>query len=194
MRAITSLAMMPPGANGDSVPANAPLPAMSAISSGDMPTLPATAMAGAASRALAGVPPGPIVDTTTPSAKNMTGNSPAFPRQSRTARPVNLDSVPLVSAMLNSSVTPTSVTSNGTGKPDRTVLTDIPPRYTPTSQAMASDRMPTLIVVRTLSATARTSAPTETHASVIAPPRPWLRSGHGKAGSRRTGPPAPRPC
>ena len=48
MRAITSLAMTPPGANGDSVPASAPLPVMIAISSGDMPTLPATAMAGAA--------------------------------------------------------------------------------------------------------------------------------------------------
>jgi hypothetical protein len=134
-----------------------------------MPTLPATAIAGGASSALAGVPPGPIVDTITPRTKNMTGSSPAFPRQSRTARPVNLDKVPLVSAMLKSSVTPTSVTSNCTGKPESTAATDMPPRYTPTSQAMASDRMPTLIVVRTLSETARTSAPTEIHARVIAP-------------------------
>ena len=46
---------MPVGANGDSVPASAPLPAMIAISSGGTPARAATAIAGGASSALAGV-------------------------------------------------------------------------------------------------------------------------------------------
>ena len=61
MRSITPCATMPVGANGDSVPASAPLPAMIAISSGGMPARAATAIAGGASNALAGVAPAPIV-------------------------------------------------------------------------------------------------------------------------------------
>ncbi len=82
-----------------------------------MPARAATAIAGGASSALAGVAPAPIVASTKPITKNMTGSTPAWPRHSRTARSVKRASVPLTSAIENSSVTPTSVTSRSTGKP-----------------------------------------------------------------------------
>ena len=93
-----------------------------------MPARAATAIAGGASSALVGVPPGPIVEITSPSTKNMIGSTPACPRQRRTARPVTRDSVPLTSELLNSSVTPTSVTSSAEGNPSSTAPTDMPPR------------------------------------------------------------------
>ena len=58
----------------------------------------------------------------------MIGSAPAWPRQSRTARAVSRASVPLTSAMLNSSVTPTSVTNSVDGKPSSTGAGDMPPR------------------------------------------------------------------
>ena len=160
-------ATIPVGANGDSVPASAPLPAMIAISSGGTPARAATAIAGGASSALAGVAPAPIVATTKPIAKNMIGSAPAWPRHSRTARSVTRASVPLTSAIANSSVTPTSVTNRSTGNPSRTAAVDISPSSTPTMSANASDSTPTLIVVVQLRVTAITSAPTEIHARLI---------------------------
>ena len=76
MRRITPCATIPVGANGDSVPASAPLPAMIAINSGGTPAVAATAIAGGASSALAGVAPAPIVDSSNPMAKNMIGSTP----------------------------------------------------------------------------------------------------------------------
>ena len=92
---MTPFATMPVGANGDNVPASAPLPAMIAISSGGMPARAATAIAGGASSALAGVAPAPIVAIAKPSTKNMIGSTPAWPRHRRTARAVSRSSVPL---------------------------------------------------------------------------------------------------
>ena len=106
MRAMTPCATIPVGAKGDSVPASAPLPAMIAISKSGMPARAATAIAGGASSALAGVAPAPIVAMTKPTRKNMIGSRPACPRQARTACAVTRASVPLTSAMLKSSVTP----------------------------------------------------------------------------------------
>ena len=60
---MTPLATMPVGANGESVPASTPFPAMITISSGGMPARAATAIAGGASSALAGVAPAPMVAT-----------------------------------------------------------------------------------------------------------------------------------
>ena len=108
---------MPVGANGDSVPARAPLPAMTAIWSSGMPARAATAIAGGARSALAGVAPAPMVAMMAPRMKNMIGRRPACPRHRRTARAVTRASVPLTSAMLKSSVTPTSVTSSARRKP-----------------------------------------------------------------------------
>jgi hypothetical protein len=145
---------------------------MIAINNGGTPAVPATAIAGGASSALVGVAPGPIVEMTSPSTKNMIGRSPARPRQICTARPVTCARVPLHWAMLNRSVTPISVTSNAVGNPSSTVLTDMPPRYTPTSHASASDSTPTLMAVVQLSATASTSAAIEIHARGIGSPIP----------------------
>ena len=171
IRLIRPSAMMPFGANGDSVPASTPWPAMIAMRSGGTPAWPAMAIAGGASRALAGVAPAPMVERMRPSAKNMIGRTPACPRHSRTARAVSRASVPLHSAMLKSSVTPTSVMNSETGNPMSTASADIPPRNTPTTSARASDSTPTLIVVVRLRVTATTSAPTEIHARLIAPRR-----------------------
>ena len=141
---------------------------MMAISSGGLPARPATAIAGGASNALAGVAPAPIVATTKPIAKNMIGSTPAWPRHRRTARAVSRASVPFDSAMLKSSVTPTSVTNSATGNPASTASGDIPPRNTPTRSARASDNTPTLIVVVQLRTTASARAATETQARFIA--------------------------
>ena len=140
---------------------------MMAISSGGMPARAATAIAGGASSALAGVAPAPMVATTKPIAKNMIGSTPACPRHTRVARAVNRASVPLHSAIEKSSVTPMSVTIRSVGNPSSTALGVMPPRNTPTISAIAIDRMPTLIVVVQLSVTASTSAPTEIHARLI---------------------------
>ena len=99
--------------------------------------------------------------------KNMIGSTPACPRHRRTARAVSRASVPLHSAMANSSVTPMSVTSRSVGNPSRTALGVMPPRNTPTMSAIAIDRTPTLIVVMQLRVTASTSAPTEIQARFI---------------------------
>jgi len=96
---MTPCATKPVGANGDNVPANAPLPVMIAMSSGGMPARAATAIAGGASSALAGVAPAPIVAIAKPIKKNMMGSKPACPRHRRTARSVNRASVPLTSAI-----------------------------------------------------------------------------------------------
>ena len=69
--------------------------------------------------------------------------------------------------MLNSSVTPMSVTSRSVGNPSSTAAGDMPPRTTPTSSANDIDSTPTLIVVVQLSVTARTRAATEIHARLI---------------------------
>jgi hypothetical protein len=167
MRSMTPCATKPVGANGDSVPASAPLPVMMAISNGGMPARAATAIAGGASNALAGVAPAPIVASAKPIKKNMMGSRPAWPRQRRTARSVNRASVPLTSAIANSSVTPTSVTSKSTGKPSSTSAVDMPASPTPTISAKASDNTPTFIVVVQDSVTAKTSAATEIHARLI---------------------------
>ena len=119
---------MPVGANGERVPARAPLPAITAIGSSGMPARTATAIAGPASSALAGVPPAPIVAIPRPSRKNITGSSTACPRQRRTARAVTRASVPFVSAIAKRSVTPTRVTSSSVGKPSSTWFGDMPPR------------------------------------------------------------------
>ena len=90
-----AVATMPVGANGESVPASAPLPAMMAISSGGMPARAATAIAGGASSALVGVPPGPIVAMHEAQHEEHDRQQPAWPRHSRTARAVTRPSVPL---------------------------------------------------------------------------------------------------
>src|SRR6185503_3059156 len=160
-------ATTPVGANGDSVPAKAPLPAMIAISSGGTPARAATAIAGGASSALAGVAPAPIVAMTKPITKNIRRNAPACPRHRRTARSVSRASVPLTSAMENSSVTPSRVTKRSVGKPSSTLAGLMPASPTPTTSASASDSTPTLIVVVQESVIAKTSAATETHARLI---------------------------
>ncbi len=187
MRSITPLATMPFGESGDNVPASTPWPAMMAISSGGMPARPATAIAGGASNALAGVAPAPIVATTRPIAKNMMGSTPAWPRHMRTARAVSRASVPFDSAMLKSSVTPTSVTNSATGNPASTASGDIPPRKTPTRSARASDNTPTLIVVVQLKTTASVRAATETQARFNAAPCSQPPSGCARARRYRRG-------
>ena len=86
--------MTPVGATGERAPDCAPLPTMIAIRKGGIAARPATAMAIGASMAAVATLPGPREAMTAPSTKNITGMSPVFPRQMRTAACVTLSSVP----------------------------------------------------------------------------------------------------
>ena len=125
---IRPVTMMPVGANGDSAPACAPLPTMIAIRNGGIAARAATAIAIGASIAAVATLPGPSDAMTQPSTKNMTGMSPALPRQMRTAACAMRSSVPFNCACVNSSVTPASVRNSCTGKPLITSLRLMPPR------------------------------------------------------------------
>ena len=103
------LTMMPVGANGDSAPACAPLPTISAIRNGEIAARAPTAIAIGARMAVVAMLPGPMLDSVTAIRKNMIGMTPALPRQALTARAAMRPSVPLLLAMPNSSVTPISV-------------------------------------------------------------------------------------
>ena len=85
MRAIRPLTMMPVGANGESEPALAPLPAMMAIRNDGIFVRDAVAIAIGTTSAAVAMLPGPIDASTALSTKNMIGITPRFPRQMRTA-------------------------------------------------------------------------------------------------------------
>ena len=77
--------MIPVGAIGDREPELAPLPTMIAIRNSGMPVFAAVAIASGASSAAVAMLPGPMDEMAAPSAKNITGIVPRFPRQRRTA-------------------------------------------------------------------------------------------------------------
>ena len=114
--------MTPVGANGESAPAWAPLPSISAVRNGGTPAWAPTAMPIGASSAAVAMLPGPIDDRNSATTKNITGMTPALPRHSVTARAASRCSVPLTLAMPKSSVTPASVMKSATGKVPITAL------------------------------------------------------------------------
>ena len=122
------LTITPVGANGESAPACAPLPTISAIRNGGTAACAPTAIAIGARIAVVEMLPGPMLESSTATAKNITGIRPALPRQMWTARAARRSSVPLAEAMPKSSVTPASVRNNCTGKVPITVLSGMPPR------------------------------------------------------------------
>ena len=133
-------------------------------------------MAIGARMAVVAMLPGPMLESASAIRKNITGMTPALPRQALTARAATRPSVPLMPAMPKSSVTPISVRNSCTGKVPITVLSGMPPRYTPTIQAKASETTPTLTWVSMLSVIAISSATSEIHARFIGSPilRPAL--------------------
>ena len=108
--------MMPVGANGDSAPACAPLPTMIAMRNGGIAARVPTRhrhrrqhrRGGDVARAERRDEPA--------STKNITGMSPALPRQMRTAACATRSSVPFSCACVKSSVTPASVRNSCVGK------------------------------------------------------------------------------
>ena len=130
MRRMTPCATIPVGAKGESVPASAPLPGHDRHQQRRDAGACRHRHRGRRQRARSSAcAPGPMVEIAKPSTKNMIGKQIRHDRGTdRTARPVTRASVPLHSAMLNRSVTPTSVTSSAVGKPSSTASTDMPPR------------------------------------------------------------------
>ncbi len=120
-RAIAPLAITPTEENGERLPALAPLATISAISSAGTPMRIPIAIASGATSATVEMAPGPIDDNAQASTKTSTGITRRLPRASRMARVARAPSVPLASAIANSSVTPTSVRNSDTGKPARTM-------------------------------------------------------------------------
>jgi hypothetical protein len=125
---MTPLTMTPVGANGETAPAWAPLPSMSALRKGGTPACAPTAMPIGASSAAVAMLPGPIEESTSATTKNITGMMPALPRQTATARAARRCSVPFTLAMPKSSVTPARVMKSGTGNAPMTSAYFMPPR------------------------------------------------------------------
>ena len=165
-----SLTIAPVGAKGDSAPACAPLPTIRAMRNGETAARAPTAMAIGARIAVVAMLPGPMLDRASAIRKNMIGMTPALPRHSRTAREARRPSVPLRPAIPKSRVTPTRVRNSWIGNVPITVLSGMPPRYTPTIHANASDTTPTFTWVNMLSVIATSSATSEIHARFIGSP------------------------
>ena len=117
--------MIPVGANGDRAPAMAPWATMIAIRNAGMPARAAAAIAIGATSAAAAMLPAPIEASARARPKNITGISPALPRQHAHRRAGDPSRVPLTCACVNSSVTPTSVRNRSDGKPATTAFSPI---------------------------------------------------------------------
>ena len=92
------------------------LATISAIRNGETPAVIPAVIASGATKALAAIAPGPIIESTQASPKNSGGSSAGVPPQSRTPRRASTPSVPLIWAMPNSSVTPAKVRNSDEGK------------------------------------------------------------------------------
>ena len=81
-------------ASGETAPAKAPCATMMAIGNAGIPARWASVMANGAMSAVPAILPAPIDDKTADSRKNITGTSPKFPRQPRTAKRATRSRVP----------------------------------------------------------------------------------------------------
>ena len=105
----------PTALNGDRFPAFAPLPTIRAVSRTGTPARTPAAIASGASSASVAIAPGPSVLIAQASRKKSSGNRPARPPQSRSARCVSAVIVPFACATPKSKVTPSRVMNNDAG-------------------------------------------------------------------------------
>ena len=120
------LAMMPTEENGERLPALAPLATINAVRNGETPTRWPTAMASGTRSATVEIAPGPTEQSAHATRKRQTGITRALPRASLMARWASPSSVPLVSAIAKSRVTPDNVRKSVTGKPAMTASGRMP--------------------------------------------------------------------
>ena len=98
--------MMPVGASGERAPALAPLTIMRVIRKGLMRVSAQSAIPMGASTTVVAMLPGPMAASTTERTKKMMGSMPTTPRDPLTAHLAIFSTVPLMVAMLKSSVAP----------------------------------------------------------------------------------------
>ena len=108
--------MMPVGARGERAPALAPLTIMRVIRKGLIRVSAQSAIPMGASTTVVAMLPGPMAASTTERMKKMMGSMPTTPRDPLTAHLAIFSTVPLMVAMLNSSVAPTRIMKSLRGK------------------------------------------------------------------------------
>lgn len=159
--------MMPVRLTGDSVPALAPTPTMSASRNAGTPAATPADIASGAMIATPAIAPGPIAASVKVSRKNATGRIAVRWPQSRTIRAVITASVPLRTAIPKRSVTPTRMRNSGAGNDAANSLAVQPAanRATPAASVIAST--PTLMRAVMLTPMTIRSAPSERMAGLI---------------------------
>ena len=151
---------------GDRLPAFAPFPTISAISSIGALARCASPMASGASNAVVAIAPGPLVEIRHASTNTNGGSNAARPRNNRTPRCVTACIVPLACAIPNNKVTPSSVKKSDEGKVAITCSTFQSAANSAIGHASATANTPTFTRDVRLTATTSSSANSDSSAGL----------------------------